>query len=450
MLRALWRQIVGNNRAGTSGFHAAKSSMIIYNLFPLLAGNVRNWKPHLERAADLGFDWIFINPIHYPGYSGSLYSVKDYFRLNPLFVDGDTPRKQAAEFKAMAAEAKKLGLKLMVDLVVSHCAFDSELTKTNPKWFKRERGKIAHPWCMEDKKKVVWKDLAQFDHKHTSDKEGLFKYLAEVVEFLIGLGVQGFRADAAYQVPEAFWRRLIEQTHKKHPNVIFLAETLGCSPKETVQTAKAGFQYIFNSSKWWDYSSPWLLEQYTLTREETNSVSFPESHDTARLAEELQGDFEAVKRQYLFSALFSAGVMMPMGFEFGFRKRLHVVKTRPEDWEQTPVDLTGFIRTVNQIKAKNPVFQEDVPTEVLYSDNPNLLYLWKGSLHAKQEALIVLNKDRHNKQHFRTQSLYHAIQSEGPLFDVSPEYPLDYLPTPYEYGLRPSQVIVLVTKPAKR
>ena len=47
---------------------------------------------------------------------------------------------QAAEFKAMAKEANKLGLKLMVDLVVSHCAFDSELTKEHPKWFKHEHG----------------------------------------------------------------------------------------------------------------------------------------------------------------------------------------------------------------------------------------------------------------------------------------------------------------------
>lgn len=423
--------------------------MIIYNLFPLLAGNVREWTPHLQRAADLGFDWVFINPIHYPGFSGSLYSVKDYFRMNPLFVDGTTPPKQMAEFKRMAKDAKKLGLKLMVDLVVSHCAFDSELIAEHPKWFKHEHGKIAHPSCMEGQKKVVWKDLAQFDHKHTPDKEGLFKYLAEVVEYLIGLGIEGFRCDAAYQVPETFWKRLIEQTKRKHPQVVFLAETLGCSPMETAQTAKAGFEYIFNSAKWWDFGSPWLIEQYNLTRSVAKSVSFPESHDTPRLAEELGGDIEAVKRQYLFNALFSAGVMMPIGFEFGFRKRLHVVDTRPTDWEQTGLDLSPFIKAVNRIKTENPVFLEDAATEVLYSDNPNVLYLWKGSLQAGQEALIILNKDRHNPQHFRTHNLYHAIQSAGPLHDVSPEFPLDYLPTPYEYTLRPSQVIVLVTKQVK-
>jgi starch synthase (maltosyl-transferring) len=424
--------------------------MRIYNLFPLLAGKFSDWNPHLTRAADMRFDWVFINPIQYPGYSGSLYSIKDYFRLNPLFVDEGGPQNEVAQFKRMAAQAGALGLRLMVDLVVSHCAFDSDLIAGHPNWFRHERGRIVHPSCQEGKKIVVWKDLAQFDHKKSKDPEGLFKYLLKVVEFLMDLGIKGFRCDAAYQVPEKFWRRLIDETKNKHPDVVFLAETLGCSPAQTAQTAKAGFEYIFNSSKWWDFSSPWLIEQYDLTREQTKSVSFPESHDTPRLAEEFQGNTDALKRNYFFSALFSAGVMVPTGFEFGFRKRLHVVDTRPGDWERTDIDLTAFIKNVNRTKGQNPIFQEDAPTEILPTDNPQILFLWKGSLSARQEALIILNKDAHNKQHFYTGNLYQYVQTPGPLTDVSPEYPLDYLPTPFEYGLRPGQGIVLVTGKPKQ
>ena len=419
--------------------------MIIYNLFPPLAGNVRDWKPHLVRAADMGFDWIFVNPIQLPGYSGSLYSIKDYFRLNPILVDGSSPAESVSAFKRMAQEAQALGLKLMVDLVVSHCAFDSALITEHPGWFRKENGRIAHPFCVENQKKIVWKDLAQFDHKHAQDKEGLFQYLFRVVQFLADLGIEGFRCDAAYQVPASFWRRVISETRHKHPGAVFLAETLGCSPADTVQTAKAGFEYIFNSSKWWDFYSPWLLEQYNLTREETQSISFPESHDTPRLAESLQGNIAGLKQRYLFSALFSAGVMMPIGFEFAFRKKLHVVKTRPKDWEQPETDLSGFIKRVNQAKSQNPIFKEDAPTEMLPADNPNILFLWKGSLRARQEALIILNKDIHNKQHFFTDNLYQYVQNQSPLTDVSPDFPLEYLPTPYEYNLRPGQGIILVT-----
>ncbi|MGD0615357.1 MAG: alpha-amylase, partial [Verrucomicrobiota bacterium] len=97
-----------------------------------------------------------------------------------------------------------------------------------------------------------------------------------------------------------------------------------------------------------------------------------------------------------------------------------------------------------------PVFQEDAPTAILPADNPNILFLWKGSLRAQQEALIILNKDIWNKQHFFTPNLYHHVQAQGPLTDISPEYPLDYLPTPYEYDLRPGQGIVLVTRKGRK
>jgi len=420
--------------------------MILYNLFPLLAGNVKSWTPHLERAADLGFDSIFINPVQYPGYSGSLYSTKDYFRLNPLIADGLTRRSAEASFRRMVEEAGRLGLKIVVDLVISHCAFDSDLVTKHPEWFLREKGRVAHPWCMEGTRKVVWRDLAQFDHRHSKDKEGLYAYLYKVVAYLLDLGVSGFRCDAAYQVPASLWRRLIQETRQARPGTLFLAETLGCSPKETIHTAKAGFDYIFNSSKWWDFSSPWLIEQYSLTREDARSISFPESHDTERLASEAGGNVDAIKQRYLFGAFFSSGIMMPIGFEYGFKRRLHVVKTRPEHWEEPSVDLTGFIREVNRAKARNPVFTEETPLELLPCDNPNVLFLWKGSLRANQEALIILNKDPHQKQHFHTHNLYAHIQSKGPLIDVSPEHALDYLPTPYEYGLRPGQGIVLVTR----
>jgi starch synthase (maltosyl-transferring) len=419
--------------------------MIIYNLFPLLAGDVRDWTPHLARAAAMRFDWIFVNPVQRPGSSGSLYSIQDYFDFNPLIVAGANPPERASHFRRMAAQADKLGLKLMMDLLANHCAIDSQLTKDHPAWFAQEDGKIAHPFCLQDKKKVVWQDLAQFDHKTSRDPEGLYQYLLQVVEHLVDLGIKGFRCDAAYQVPASFWRRLISETKSRHPEIVFLAETLGCSPFETAQTAQAGFEYIFNSSKWWDFSSPWLIDQYNLTRELAKSVGFPESHDTVRLAEEVNGNVDAIKQRYLFSALFSSGVMIPIGFEYGLRQRLDVVKTRPADWETTNIDLTGFIRTLNAVKAENPVFQEDAPTDILRADNPEILFLRKGSLHSRQQSLLILNRDVFSKQHFRAENLYDNLHAPGPLRDVSPEYPLGFIPRPFHYDLRPGQGIVLVT-----
>ena len=214
----------------------------------------------------------------------------------------------------------------------------------------------------------------------------------------------------------------------------------------TRKTARAGFDFVFNSCKWWDFHSPWLIENYNLTREIAPSIGFPESHDTSRLYDELQGNVEGLKQRYLFAALFSAGVMMPLGFEFGFRKRTHVVKTRPGDWEETGLDLSDFIQKVNGIKAGHGIFQEEAPTQFLPSNNPNVLLMWKASNFTDEESLLILNKDIHNKQNFYAENLYALVQGAAPFQDVSPEYPLDYVSTPFSYDLRPGQGIVLMTR----
>jgi starch synthase (maltosyl-transferring) len=421
--------------------------MIVYNLFPRLAGRFTAWQRHLERAHDLGFDWVYVNPVQKMGRSGSLYSIADYFALDPVFVDPSSPLDPDAQLRDVIGAARGLGMRVMTDLVINHCAIDSELVEKHPAWFLREHGKVAHPFCQEaDGNRVVWRDLAQFDHRHSRDRKGLGAYLSEIVEHLLGLGFEGFRCDAAYLLPGKVWSDLISQVKSRHPEVVFVAETLGCRPDQTRQTALAGFDYVFNSSKWWNFWDAWLFEQYDLIREDAPSIGFPESHDTPRLAEEVHGNLDALKQRYLFTALFSAGVMMPMGFEFGATKRLHVVSTTPADWDETDLGLLEFIRNVNAVKHSFQVFQEDCPTSILPHDNSEILVMWKGSTRSQDEALVILNKDVFARQVFYVDTLRPLVQSGAALACVSPENPLDYVPEPFHYELRPGEAIVLVTR----
>ncbi len=420
--------------------------MLIYNLFPLLAGRMSQWDEHFRRAAAMHFEWVFINPIQKLGKSGSLYSIADYFQFNPAFLEPNGPLSPDDQVRQMTTRAREAGLKPMLDLVLNHCAMDSPLVREHPDWFVREPdGRVAKSFCFHQGKKVVWNDLAKFDHQHSKDADGLFRFCLQVVERLAGLGFEGFRCDAAYQVPAQFWKRLIREIKAKHPHTCFIAETLGCTPEQTRSTARAGFSYIFNSSKWWNFNDWWLIEQYNLIRETVPTISFPESHDTPRLAEELNGNVEGLKQHYLFSALWSAGVMMPMGFEYGMRKPLHVVKTTPADWQRDGIDLCGYIAKVNEIKRSHPVFTAENPTGLLHTNNPNILLMWKASHRPAGEALLILNKDILHHQDFYTDHFRHFVQSGAPLKDVSPEYPLDYIHEPFHYGLRPGQGIVLVT-----
>jgi starch synthase (maltosyl-transferring) len=420
--------------------------MILYNLFPLLAGPFDRWAEHLDRAREMGFNWVYVNPIQRPGASGSLYSITDYFQLNPALLNPSDPTPGDEQCRAMIARAHERGLKVMIDLVINHCAYDSRLLVERPDWFLREAdGRIANASCQHGTERIVWADLAQFDHRGTRDPEGLFRHCRSIVAHLLGLGFDGFRCDAAYMVPPEFWARLIRETKAAHPPVCFTAETLGCSADETRETAAAGFDLVFNSSKWWDMHGWWLIEQYNLIRETAGSISFPESHDTPRLCAELNGNVAGLKQRYLFSALFSAGVMMPMGYEFGARKPLHVVHTKPQDWQVDGVDLRPFITRVNAIKREHPVFAEESLVNLLPYHNPNILLLWKASTKGKGEALLILNKDLHGHQDFSTDHFRHFVQAGQPLRDVSPEHPLEYLHEPFHYSLRPGQGIVLVT-----
>ena len=97
--------------------------MIIYNLFPSLAGRFSEWESHLRRAGEMGFNWVFVNPIHLTGSSGSLYSIKDYFRINPILIDSDNAKSAEGQAEEANKIAKKLGLRMMVSAVRDRFVF---------------------------------------------------------------------------------------------------------------------------------------------------------------------------------------------------------------------------------------------------------------------------------------------------------------------------------------
>ena len=107
----------------------------IYNLFPLLVGSVQDWSGHLARIAGMQFDWVFLNPIHYPGFSGSLYAVKDPYRLHARFQGGASESPDDL-IRGFCGRAEQHGMRVMLDLVVNHTAKDSVLAEQHPEWFR--------------------------------------------------------------------------------------------------------------------------------------------------------------------------------------------------------------------------------------------------------------------------------------------------------------------------
>ncbi|MCJ2140377.1 maltotransferase domain-containing protein [Methylobacterium sp. E-066] len=373
----------------------------IYNLFPLLVGRVSDWAAELPRIASLGFDWIYLNPFHQTGGSRSLYAVADPERLDERFRDQDgTPDDE--QIRRFCAAAEAAGLSVMTDLVINHTADNARLALERPDLFMKEPdGSIMHPGAVDPDDpsiRTVWGDLVELDYHTPAARDELTRIWGAYVARLQALGVAGFRCDAAYKVPPETWRVLIGEAKGRDSACLFAAETLGCTFEEAKATAGAGFDYLFNSFAWWDLKKPWALEQYERLRVLAPSIAFPENHDMQRLAAEIGGGSEAVARhlrtRYALAAFFSAGVLMPIGYEWGYRRALHVVETTPRDRENdTGIDISASIRAINALRAELPAANVEGAQLRISAPDSDLVALARfdtGHPASAQHALIVL------------------------------------------------------------
>jgi starch synthase (maltosyl-transferring) len=381
----------------------------LYNLFPRLAGDVRHWGAHARRAAAMGFDHLYLNPVHFPGFSGSCYAVKDFFRVDPLLLPPEHPDKHwdepvrgdggLAVLQAALAEIRAAGLQPVMDLVLNHTARDSPLVAAHPTWYVRDAaGSVQSPSAIDpaDARQVtVWGDLAEVDNAHSPDRDALWAFWREVVRTWAEAGFTGFRCDAAYKVPAPLWAELQATARSVHPQAQFFAETLGARLEEIDALRDAGLDFVFNSSKWWNFSEPWCLEQQARMPAGWRSISFAESHDTPRLWAECGGRAAVVRQRYAFAAGFATGVLVPVGFEYGFERRIDVVTTRDSDWETPRLDLSPFLAHIHALRRQLPALASDDVRAVTALDTP-VLVLEKRA--GAQQAFVVVNKDQDGEQ----------------------------------------------------
>jgi starch synthase (maltosyl-transferring) len=312
----------------------------------------------------------------------------------------------------------------MMDLVVNHTAKDSPLVREHPEWYlHKEDGEVRSPYAVDpdDPEGVtVWGDLAELDYSERPERAELLAYWDDLVTHYVGLGIGGFRCDAAYKLPGEVWEELIGTARRADQDVWFFAETLGAQIDEVQQLRPAGFDYFFNSAKWWDFRAGWLLEQYEQFRHLAPSIAFPESHDTERLAAAGGGETES-RFWYLFAAFFSSGVMMPIGYELGLRRPLHVVQTGPEDWEEPAFDISDFVAAVNRMKSRTAVLNEEGPQERFTAPDAPVVGLLRRSEHGRQRVAALINPDPEQRHDLDCAVLARAMGTEtSALQEVTP------------------------------
>lgn len=333
---------------------------------------------------------IYVNPFHEVGLSGSIYSVSDYYRFNQDFFGDSTVAR--AQLRKFVSECREAGLDVIMDLVANHSAINSPLTVEHPEWYLHTcEGKLVSPQTFDGLGWTTWSDLAKFDHERAVNTSGgLIKFFEQVCLYYINMGFTGFRCDAAYHAPPKFWANLISGIKEKCHETLFLAETFMAPLNVTDKLVRSGFDYIFNSAKWWNFREEWCIEQQQATCRWAPSIAAPETHDSARLMTECAGDVGAFLQRVYFTALFSKGFMIPSGCEFGFRKQLNCVSTTKEDWESTPYDFRWQIGHIMRFKQKLPALREEAFVEIADSGNSAVVIIKKA--HGAEEALIIINQ----------------------------------------------------------
>lgn len=177
-------------------------------------GTFKAAQAQLPRLAAMGVDIIWLMPIHpigevnRKGTLGSPYAVRDYRAVNPELGT-------EADFRAFVDEAHRLGLKVILDWVANHSAYDNPLTTSHPEWFTRTpEGALTSPAGTD------WSDVADFDYSQPA----LRRYMTEsLVYWVREFGVDGYRADVAGYVPTDFWDTARAELDKAKP-VFMLAE----------------------------------------------------------------------------------------------------------------------------------------------------------------------------------------------------------------------------------
>jgi glycosidase len=167
----------------------------------------------LDDLQDLGVDVLWLMPIHPSGEKnkkgaiGSPYAVRDFMAVNPDYGTLD-------DFKRLVKAAHKQKMRVIIDIVANHTAWDSVMME-HPEWYQQNAaGEIAPP-------NPDWIDVAGLNY----DNPDLRRYMINMLKFWVrDAGVDGFRCDVAYMVPTDFWEAAREELQAINPEVIMLAE----------------------------------------------------------------------------------------------------------------------------------------------------------------------------------------------------------------------------------
>jgi starch synthase (maltosyl-transferring) len=381
------------------------------------AGTLRDLADRLDYVAGMGFDVLYLPPIHpigtsyrkgrnntlvpEPGDPGSPWAIGSS-------AGGHTAVHPAlgtlADFDALVARAREHGLAIALDIAFQ-CSPDHPWVHEHPEWFRhRPDGSIQYA----ENPPKRYQDIYPFDFE--SDAwSSLWAALRDVVLFWGARGVTIFRVDNPHTKPLAFWEWLIAEVRARLPEAVFLSEAF-TRPAVMRRLAKVGFSQSYTYFTWRNTKAELVeyLTELTQTpvREYMRPNFFANTPDI--LHEYLQtGGRAAFQIRLVLAATLvgSYGIYGPP-FELcvgdaipGTEEYRDSEKYQVRHWDlDAPDGLQPLVTLLNRIRHDNPAFRHDRRLRFFPVDNDALIAYGKTTPDLSNVLIVVVNLDPHHPQ----------------------------------------------------
>jgi starch synthase (maltosyl-transferring) len=387
-----------------------------YEFFPRSTGSpgrhgtFKTAAKELGRIAAMGFDVVYLPPIHPIGVTGrkgrnnSLGAKPDDVGV-PWAIGSEEGGHTAIhpqlgsidDFDDFVATAERLGLEVCLDYAIQ-CSPDHPWVTEHPEWFHhRPDGSIKYAENPPKKYQDIYP--INFD---TEDREGLWRELKSILDFWIGHGVKVFRVDNPHTKALPFWEWMINELKTEHPELILLAEAF-TRPLVMQGLAKLGFTQSYTYFTW--RNSKWELIDYLTELTTTEMADYFRPNFFANtpdiLHEFLQtGGPPAFKIRLVLAALLSPTYGIYSGYELyenvplheGSEEYLHSEKyeLRHRDYNAKG-NLMPYITRVNEIRQKNPALAEFRNLHFHHADKDNVMAFSKATDGNAILAVVSLN-----------------------------------------------------------
>jgi len=382
---------------------------------PARHGTFKDATEHLDYVASLGFDVVYLPPIHPIGEMNrkgpnntlvaASWDVGSPWAIGSRDGGHDAIHPELgtmADFTAFVRRARELDLEVALDFALQ-AAPDHPWVTSHPEWFTtKPDGTIAYAENPPKKYQDIYP--INFDN----DPEGLYAECLRLIELWVAAGVTIFRVDNPHTKPLNFWQWLIAEVKKKHPEVLFLAEAF-TRPAMMHELGKIGFHQSYTYFTW--RTTKAQLETYA--RELVVAADYMRPNFFVNTPDILHdylvhGGPAAFAIRAVLAAMLSPTWGVYSGYELyehlnakpGSEEYLDSEKyqLRPRDFAAAQADgrsLAPFLSMLNTIRRAHPALQQLRNLHVHQVDNDELIAFSKRDEASGDTVLVVATVNPH-------------------------------------------------------